>query len=64
MLEAARPLADGDPECVDVVLDRLEREGVVIRTGVNVLGVTHAGAQSRRPSRLRVPSRRSPAVTS
>lgn len=43
MLEAARPLADGDPECVDVVLDRLEREGVVIRTGVNVLGVTHAG---------------------
>ncbi|MGA7773595.1 MAG: FAD-dependent oxidoreductase [Pseudolabrys sp.] len=43
MLEAARPLAGGDPECVDVVLDRLEREGVVIRTGVNVLGVTHAG---------------------
>ena len=43
MLETARPLADGDPECVDVVLDRLEREGVVIRTGVNVLGVTHAG---------------------
>jgi pyruvate/2-oxoglutarate dehydrogenase complex dihydrolipoamide dehydrogenase (E3) component len=43
MLEAARPLAGGDPECVDVVLDRLEREGVVIRTSVNVLGVTHAG---------------------
>jgi pyruvate/2-oxoglutarate dehydrogenase complex dihydrolipoamide dehydrogenase (E3) component len=43
VLEAARPLAGDDPECVDIVLDRLEREGVVIRSGVNVVGVTHVG---------------------
>ena len=43
VLEAARPLAGDDPECVDIVLDRLEREGVVIRSGVNVVGVTYVG---------------------
>jgi len=43
VLEAARPLGHNDPECVDIVLDRLEREGVVIRSGVNVVGVTHVG---------------------
>jgi pyruvate/2-oxoglutarate dehydrogenase complex dihydrolipoamide dehydrogenase (E3) component len=43
VLEAARPLASDDPECVDIVLDRLEREGVVIRNGVNVTSVTHVG---------------------
>jgi len=43
VLEAARPLAGDDPECVDIVLDRLEREGVVIRGGVNVVGVTYVG---------------------
>ena len=43
MLEAARPLVGDDPECVDIVLDRLEREGVVIRSGVNVVGVTYVG---------------------
>ena len=44
VLEAAQPLADDDPECVAVVLDTLEREGVVIRTGVNVIGVARAGS--------------------
>lgn len=43
VLEAAQPLANDDPECVAVLLDRLEREGVVIRSGVNVIGVSHAG---------------------
>src|SRR5262249_30854338 len=43
VLEAVRPLAGDDPECVNIVLDRLEREGVVIRSGVNVTGVMHVG---------------------
>ena len=36
VLEAATPLAKDDPECAAIVLDRLEREGVVIRSGVKV----------------------------
>jgi pyruvate/2-oxoglutarate dehydrogenase complex dihydrolipoamide dehydrogenase (E3) component len=43
VLEAARPLVEDDPECVAVVLARLEREGVVIRSGVKVLGFAHIG---------------------
>jgi pyruvate/2-oxoglutarate dehydrogenase complex dihydrolipoamide dehydrogenase (E3) component len=43
VLEAAQPLANDDPECVAVLLGTLEREGVVIRTGVNVIGIAHAG---------------------
>ena len=43
VLEAAQPLANDDPECAAIVLDRLEREGVIIRSGVNVIGVAHAG---------------------
>ena len=31
VLEAATPLAKDDPECAAIVLDQLEREGVVIR---------------------------------
>jgi pyruvate/2-oxoglutarate dehydrogenase complex dihydrolipoamide dehydrogenase (E3) component len=44
VLEAVRPLANDDPECVAVLLDCLEREGVVIRSGLNVIGIVHAGA--------------------
>jgi pyruvate/2-oxoglutarate dehydrogenase complex dihydrolipoamide dehydrogenase (E3) component len=44
VLEAARPLAKDDPECAAIVIDRLEREGVIIRSGVNVIGIAHAGA--------------------
>jgi pyruvate/2-oxoglutarate dehydrogenase complex dihydrolipoamide dehydrogenase (E3) component len=44
VLEAAQPLAQDDAECVAIVLDRLEREGVVIHRGVNVIGVAHVGA--------------------
>jgi len=43
VLEAAQPLANDDPECVAVVLDRLEREGIVIRSGVKVTGIARAG---------------------
>ena len=44
VLEAAQPLAQDDPECAAIVLDCLEREGVVIHRGVKVVAVTHAGA--------------------
>src|SRR5262249_2586033 len=43
VLEAAQPLERDDPECAAVVLARLEREGVVIRSGVNIAGVVHSG---------------------
>jgi len=42
VLEAATPLVKDDPECAAVVLDQLEREGVVIRSGVKVVRVKHA----------------------
>jgi pyruvate/2-oxoglutarate dehydrogenase complex dihydrolipoamide dehydrogenase (E3) component len=42
VLEAAQPLAKDDPECAAIVLDSLERDGVVIRAGVKVVGVEHA----------------------
>ncbi|MBI3704562.1 MAG: FAD-dependent oxidoreductase [Rhizobiales bacterium] len=44
VLELAAPLAKDDPECAMIVLDQLEREGVVIRSGVKVAGISHAGA--------------------
>src|SRR5215475_13168749 len=40
VLEAARPLANDDPECVAILLGALEREGVVIRSGVNIIGIS------------------------
>jgi pyruvate/2-oxoglutarate dehydrogenase complex dihydrolipoamide dehydrogenase (E3) component len=39
VLEAAIPLASEDPECAAVVLDALERDGVVLRTGVSITRV-------------------------
>ncbi len=41
--EALRPLAKDDPECAAIVVDQLEREGVVIRSGVKVARVDHSG---------------------
>ncbi len=41
VLEAATPLAKDDPECAAIVLDRLAREGVVIRSGVKVIRVVY-----------------------
>jgi pyruvate/2-oxoglutarate dehydrogenase complex dihydrolipoamide dehydrogenase (E3) component len=40
--EMARPLAKDDLECAAIVVDQLEREGVVIRCGVKVSRVDYA----------------------
>jgi len=72
VLEAATPLAREDRECADVVLDALEREGVKLRTGVEVTNVrralarvqvafaTPAGAETIEGSHLLVASGRRP----
>lgn len=39
VLEQATPLAKDDPECAGVVLAALEREGVVIRSGVKIVHI-------------------------
>ncbi len=39
--EAAQPLANDDPECAMIVLDQLEREGIVIHTGVKIAQVAY-----------------------
>jgi pyruvate/2-oxoglutarate dehydrogenase complex dihydrolipoamide dehydrogenase (E3) component len=44
VLDSAQPLVQDDAECAAVVLGQLEREGMVIQSGVNVIGVSHAGA--------------------
>jgi len=41
VLEAAVPLAKDDPECAAVVLDQLDRDGVVVHDGVTVSRVEH-----------------------
>ena len=46
VLEAITPLAKDDPECAAIVLDQLEREGVVIRSGVKVARVKHASGRA------------------
>src|ERR1700686_1053246 len=45
VLEAAMPLAKDDPECAAIVLDQLEREGVVVRSSVKIVRVNHAGGR-------------------
>lgn len=40
--EALQPLTKDDPECAAIVLDRLDRDGVMIRAGVKVVSVVHA----------------------
>jgi pyruvate/2-oxoglutarate dehydrogenase complex dihydrolipoamide dehydrogenase (E3) component len=42
VLDAGPALAEHDPECVDILLTHLEREGVAIHTNVNVTQVAHA----------------------
>jgi pyruvate/2-oxoglutarate dehydrogenase complex dihydrolipoamide dehydrogenase (E3) component len=50
VIEAATPLAQEDPECVTVVLDRLARDGVAIRSGAKVRRIGssdgHGGEQA------------------
>ncbi len=36
VIDTARALAEEDPECAAIVLDQLEREGIVLRTGVEI----------------------------
>jgi pyruvate/2-oxoglutarate dehydrogenase complex dihydrolipoamide dehydrogenase (E3) component len=47
VLEAARPLAKDDPECAAIVLDQLAREGVGIRTGIEIKRVEYAPPKVR-----------------
>jgi pyruvate/2-oxoglutarate dehydrogenase complex dihydrolipoamide dehydrogenase (E3) component len=42
VLEAAAPLASDDPECAAVVLDGLAREGVIVRSRVEIVQVRRA----------------------
>ena len=42
MLEAATPLAGADPEGAAVVLDALQREGIKLRTGVEIAKIGRA----------------------
>jgi pyruvate/2-oxoglutarate dehydrogenase complex dihydrolipoamide dehydrogenase (E3) component len=44
VLEAAEPLSRDDPECAAVVIDQLAREGVSIRSGVNIARVEPASS--------------------
>ena len=45
VLEAAQPLAGDDPECAAIVVNQLEREGVVVRGGVKIAGIEYAGGR-------------------
>jgi pyruvate/2-oxoglutarate dehydrogenase complex dihydrolipoamide dehydrogenase (E3) component len=47
VLEAARPLVHDDPECVEIVLQALAREGVKLRTEAEVLRVEPAASGVR-----------------
>ena len=47
MLEADRPLAKDDPECANIVLEQLAREGLVIRSGVEVVRAEPVGPKLR-----------------
>lgn len=70
VLDAAEPLAREDPECAGVVLNQLEREGVVIRSGVSVDRVATAdldvqviaGDQTIQGSHLLIATGRRPRV--
>jgi len=74
VLEAVTPLASDDPECAAIVLDALDREGVKLRTGVEIKHVrralarvaidimTPAGAETIEGSHLLVAAGRRPNV--
>ena len=74
VLDAAAPLASDDPECAAVVLDALLRDGVKLRTGVEIAKVgralakvkvvlaTSAGAETIEGSHLLIAAGRRPNV--
>lgn len=41
VLATSEPLVDSDPEAVAIVLAQLEREGIVVKTGVTLVHVSH-----------------------
>lgn len=45
VLESATPLAGADPECAAIVLDALAREGVALRSGIEIREVRRALAR-------------------
>jgi pyruvate/2-oxoglutarate dehydrogenase complex dihydrolipoamide dehydrogenase (E3) component len=45
VLEVAKPLAGEDDECAAVLVTEIERDGVVIRSGVKVARIEHAGGK-------------------
>jgi pyruvate/2-oxoglutarate dehydrogenase complex dihydrolipoamide dehydrogenase (E3) component len=47
VLEAQKPLAKDEPECADIVLDQLAREGIKIRTGVEIVRAESAPPKVR-----------------
>jgi pyruvate/2-oxoglutarate dehydrogenase complex dihydrolipoamide dehydrogenase (E3) component len=42
VLEAAQPLAKDDPECAAIVLAQLDRDGVTLRSGVEITHISHS----------------------
>jgi pyruvate/2-oxoglutarate dehydrogenase complex dihydrolipoamide dehydrogenase (E3) component len=74
VLEAGTPLASDDPEAAAIVLAQLEREGVVVRSGVTISRVDHIahsvmvtfagseGEEKAEGSHLLVATGRSPAL--
>jgi pyruvate/2-oxoglutarate dehydrogenase complex dihydrolipoamide dehydrogenase (E3) component len=74
VLEAAAPLGQDDPECAAIVVAQLEREGVIVRSGITVAAIAHAegrvqvtidsegGAETIDGSHLLVATGRKPAV--
>jgi pyruvate/2-oxoglutarate dehydrogenase complex dihydrolipoamide dehydrogenase (E3) component len=45
VLEAAEPLGRDDPECANIVLEQLKREGIALRRGVSVARVQSVGTK-------------------
>jgi pyruvate/2-oxoglutarate dehydrogenase complex dihydrolipoamide dehydrogenase (E3) component len=70
VLEAAAPLAKDDPEAAAIVLTQLEREGITLRSGVQVTRVAYAaggvtvtlGEEAIEGSHLLVAAGRKPAL--
>ena len=53
------PLANEDSECARIVLDRLDGEGIVVRSGVTIARVEHVGRDGARRAAGRWARRRS-----
>jgi pyruvate/2-oxoglutarate dehydrogenase complex dihydrolipoamide dehydrogenase (E3) component len=47
VLSSAQPLADDDPECVEVVLRALAREGIAVRSGIAIKQIKRGRGKAR-----------------